>query len=721
MKRLLCLISFLSCSLFTTAQGVFVNSPNGFYELTGSAGSCANAVINNECLAQSGSTLLSMALFKDTVYFNTFGTGLFSFKLGTPGSCRSYGNVLGSNSLTVDRNGILYSASNTLESFNPYTGVRTVHGSMPFSSAGDLIFYNDKLLMAGTPAGIYEINISNPAASTLYLNTNGTIFYGLISYPVTCGNTRFFGLSPTGSGTDLVELDLVNRTVLGTVCAVPVTVYDAGSITEGGLPSPAALTALHITHPCPPATTGSIQALTPLAPGAATFTLDNTITNSTGSFNGIATGAHTLRVTTTTGCTIDTSFQILAGLNPQPVIQITAADDCDNTNGQLTITANSPHNPLRYTLNGGTPVTTSVFSNLSSGVYTLSVADTAGCRKDSIVTLPYTPGKFKDTIIVKQEHCSLDNGSLSVRLRRDTLSALTSLNNGPFISLFTYNHLSAGSYYLQIKEGANCYFDTTIVINDIPDIKPAINIAVTNQLCYTDNGQINITATGPDMPYAYQLNTSPFTTQGSFSLLPAAAYNLRIRNANDCTWDTFATVMPYPKFIPAAVTRLTHPTCRIMNDGGIQVTITGTENPYRFIINGREYINGQTAMALTEGSYTVYIKNKDGCLVDSLKADLKTAYEPQCNEVYMPSAFTPDNNGRNDYFRPLASSFIKNLQFQVYNRYGQQVYGSSGFATGWDGTFNSMPQPPGIFVYMVRYTDYFGQHKMKKGTFVLIR
>ncbi|MFM2338590.1 MAG: hypothetical protein RL115_1783 [Bacteroidota bacterium] len=722
MRKLSYVSLLMSFCLLLKGQGVFVNTPNGFFKLTGAAGSCASSPFTNECLSQSGSSLLSMALFKDTLYFNTISGQLYSFKLGVAGSCRSYGAISGGNSLTVDKNGILYFATGSLlQRYNPYTNQTNSLGTMPFVSAGDLIFFNDKLLLAGSPSGIYEVNINDPSASTMYMNTNDISFFGLMSYPVSCGNTRFFGLSPAGNSTSLVEVDLVSRTVVGNVCTLPLNVYDAGSITETGQPGPGAISSLKVTHPCPPATTGSLQVITTLPAGTTNYILDNSITNTTGTFSSIGTGRHTLRIVAAGGCTIDTFFQITPGLNPLPRIQIVAASNCSNSNGQLLVTASSPHVPIRYALNGGAFVNSSTFTGLASGNYTISIIDTAGCSKDSTVVVPHQPARFIDTIIVKQEYCQLGNAQIDIRFKENTTTAVTSLNNAPFTTKFIYNNLSAGVYYLQVKDGPTCFFDTTFSIRNINNNKPAITIAVQDQLCYTNNGSIAISATGVDMPFTYQLGIQPFSLLGTFSMLAPGHYPLKVKNNNDCTWDTFAIVRPYPKLIPTTVSKVTHPTCRIMNNGSIQVSITGTQNPYRFVLNGKEYLNNQTATMLVDGKYKIYIRNKDGCVIDSIEEILKTVYEPYCNEVYMPTAFTPDNNGKNDRYKPLVSSFIKDLQVQLFNRYGQLVYSATGNATGWDGTLSGVAQPPGVFAFLVKYTDYYGQNKMQKGTFVLIR
>jgi gliding motility-associated-like protein len=57
----------------------------------------------------------------------------------------------------------------------------------------------------------------------------------------------------------------------------------------------------------------------------------------------------------------------------------------------------------------------------------------------------------------------------------------------------------------------------------------------------------------------------------------------------------------------------------------------------------------------------------------------------------------------------------------VYNQWGQKVFETSDYNTGWDGTFNGKPQPVGVYVYVasIRLSD--GRNITKKGSFNLIR
>lgn len=86
--------------------------------------------------------------------------------------------------------------------------------------------------------------------------------------------------------------------------------------------------------------------------------------------------------------------------------------------------------------------------------------------------------------------------------------------------------------------------------------------------------------------------------------------------------------------------------------------------------------------------------------------------------IFVPTAFTPNNDGKNDKWRIPFLDQTLGATVKVYNRYGQVVYQVEGKTVEWDGTFEGRPQTTGTFVY---YITFKSKRKDMKGTFVLIR
>lgn len=89
--------------------------------------------------------------------------------------------------------------------------------------------------------------------------------------------------------------------------------------------------------------------------------------------------------------------------------------------------------------------------------------------------------------------------------------------------------------------------------------------------------------------------------------------------------------------------------------------------------------------------------------------------------IAVPTAFTPDNDGKNDYLYPLNAYKVTDLVFRVYNRFGQQVFISRDHTQKWDGRINGAVQNTGVYIWMLDYTDVSGRRVSLKGTSVLIR
>jgi len=117
-------------------------------------------------------------------------------------------------------------------------------------------------------------------------------------------------------------------------------------------------------------------------------------------------------------------------------------------------------------------------------------------------------------------------------------------------------------------------------------------------------------------------------------------------------------------------------------------------------------------------TYNVKVSTPEGCFSsDSIKIYIfKT--EPQ---VFIPTAFTPNGDGRNDMFRPTVAGMKQFYYLRIYNRWGQLLYNTGTPEKGWDGTYNGNKQAAGTYVYVIEAKDYTDKSFLKKGTFVLIR
>ncbi len=90
-------------------------------------------------------------------------------------------------------------------------------------------------------------------------------------------------------------------------------------------------------------------------------------------------------------------------------------------------------------------------------------------------------------------------------------------------------------------------------------------------------------------------------------------------------------------------------------------------------------------------------------------------------DIFVPSAFTPNNDGLNDVLTPIPVGIESFEYFKVYNRWGQEVFSTDKVGKGWDGKLKAREQGNDTFVWQVRGKDYLGNTIYKKGTVTLIR
>lgn len=120
----------------------------------------------------------------------------------------------------------------------------------------------------------------------------------------------------------------------------------------------------------------------------------------------------------------------------------------------------------------------------------------------------------------------------------------------------------------------------------------------------------------------------------------------------------------------------------------------------------------------TEETVRLQITNRYGC------TDTATQIIKVVNNCYIavPSAFTPNGDGLNDYLYPLNAYKARDLSFSVYNRFGQRIFFTRNWLNKWDGTFKGQGADTGTYVWILTYTHTDTNKKVEqKGTTILIR
>ncbi|HEX5654952.1 MAG TPA: SBBP repeat-containing protein [Chitinophagaceae bacterium] len=114
------------------------------------------------------------------------------------------------------------------------------------------------------------------------------------------------------------------------------------------------------------------------------------------------------------------------------------------------------------------------------------------------------------------------------------------------------------------------------------------------------------------------------------------------------------------------------------------------------------------------GLYSVVVTNQCDRGEDAILIQEQTC------DLYFPSAFTPNNDGRNDQFKILNGYHLKDFQLEIFNRWGQKVFHTNDAGRGWNGLFRGMQAETGVYVWHCRF-EKAGIPNYRKGTVLLIK
>ena len=155
-------------------------------------------------------------------------------------------------------------------------------------------------------------------------------------------------------------------------------------------------------------------------------------------------------------------------------------------------------------------------------------------------------------------------------------------------------------------------------------------------------------------------------------------------------------------------------TCFINTIASISLKVSSSDTVVNYLWqdgSNQDHFNAKAA-----GFYHVKVFNDCYSTKDSVKI-----YENCALPIYIPNAFTPNHDNRNDLFRIMDLKGQHLINFSIYNRFGQNIFATSDYKNGWDGTYKKEPQNVGTYLYHIIYEDLTGKKQSLKGSFTLIR
>lgn len=132
--------------------------------------------------------------------------------------------------------------------------------------------------------------------------------------------------------------------------------------------------------------------------------------------------------------------------------------------------------------------------------------------------------------------------------------------------------------------------------------------------------------------------------------------------------------------------------------------------------NGRPAIADSFFAVQGPGIYSVTVQNSCGTKTKTIQV-----YESCDFPLYLPTAFTPNNDGLNDILYVPALNKNRLVRLTIYDRYGQVVFTTTDAGKGWDGTLRGYPQPSAVYACILEMKGLSGNNLFRKGTVTLIR
>lgn len=244
------------------------------------------------------------------------------------------------------------------------------------------------------------------------------------------------------------------------------------------------------------------------------------------------------------------------------------------------------------------------------------VKDANGCTASSVTTLTTTSTVSFSTFTKTNIGCSGSPlGTIHAIAANGNPTYQYSLNGAAYVASGNFVGLTSGTYTVTAKDASNCTVSSVVTIFS-SNILTITSIIHTNSNCFSPgSGSVTITGTANVTPVYYYLNGSSNTT-GIFTGLSAGTYNLSFYDANGCHKDSFVTITsPPPMFFTNAVVI---PVPCFGGTGSISLNGAGGVAPYTYSINASAYGGIHSWSNLLAGTYTIFEKDANGCLHDTI-------------------------------------------------------------------------------------------------------
>jgi len=253
--------------------------------------------------------------------------------------------------------------------------------------------------------------------------------------------------------------------------------------------------------------------------------------------------------------------------------------------------------------------------------------------------------------------------------------------------------LSLDSTITVTPNGPITYYLNTETITESVDITfvnpPVVNLIPDTLLCETDS--ILLDGTAPDGIQYYWSNGESTPT---IYARDTGVYVVTVDNTGCSTTDTvyipgYLDNPPVPWGDDSLYCFFYYDTLRLD---------AGEGSFHSWFLNGLPDGNGREYTITQPGLLSVTVVRPNGC-IRSRAMEVAESCDPV---IFVPNAFTPDNDGINDYFKPFVNNVLT-YNFRIYNSRGQEIFYSEDSELGWDGTYKGVEAPIGVYAWRINF------------------
>ncbi len=405
--------------------------------------------------------------------------------------------------------------------------------------------------------------------------------------------------------------------------------------------------------------------------GAVTYAWDNGVVDNTYFFPSI-TLLYTVTGSDANNCENTDTITFVLNALPAVVANATSLILCEGDSTQLTGSGANTYVWDNGVMDGDWAIP------LATTTYELIGTDVNGCIDTTTISITVNPNPDVTITASTTGLCIGDPVTLNGN------GANTYVWNNGVTDNVAFNPTLTNTYFVTGTNGFGC-IDTAsvqVVVNNLPNVT-----ANASSLGGCEGDPLTLNGGGAQS-YIWD---NAVTNGVTFIPVVAALYAVTGTDANGCMNTASVFVDFYPAFPlslgPDTIVCPQEPIALFAND----------------VFSFYQWSNGSNFPSITintDGIYTLTVNDINGCVyTDDINVELA---EDCFVTLFIPNAFTPNNDEHNRYFRT-TGSYIKFFHMEIYDRWGELVYVTDDIDAHWDGTYGGKICPQGLYTYVVKY------------------